>query len=279
MTVLEDTNIWRIPVAFLDFETTGLSAENGDRVVEVAIIRANGFDDPDPIQFQRLVNPGTAVPESAVAIHGIDDSMLADAPPFSTVLGDVEQLLSGALVVAHHAPFDVGFLQAECNHANQPMVSHGPVLDTLRLARAIFGFPSCGLSSLAARMNVPLTNHHRALADCTATFSVCKKMLECVDPTRRLSVRMLNERIEQMTQGGTRRGEMRQLFRQAAREHSTLEIDYTRIQGEGSLKTTRRITVQAWHPPNVEAWCHLRNEKRVFRLDRIQQVRLLSEAN
>jgi DNA polymerase III epsilon subunit family exonuclease len=274
---LNATSIWRVPLAFIDFETTGLSSAGGDRVVEVAIVRIDHLDESEPMRFQQLINPGKPVPATAEAIHGIGDDMLADAPSFSAALPDIAKHLKGALLVAHNAPFDVGFLHAECSRAGLDVPPHGPVLDTLRLARALFGFPSCGLSSLAKRMNVPLTDHHRALADATATWTVCKKMIECIDPTHRLTVSDLNQRIANMAQGGPMRGEMKQMFRQAAKDQSTLEIDYTRVQGDGELKTTRRITVQAWRPPNLKAWCHLRNDERVFRLERIQQVRLLSE--
>ena len=279
MNSLADTNVWQIPVAFLDFETTGLAVETGDRVVEVAIIRAKHMLDSNPTRYQRLVQPGIPVPKSSFDIHGIDDDMLTDAPPFADLLPDIRTLLSGALVIAHHAPFDIGFLDAECDYAQESPVSIGPVLDTLKLARALFGFPSCSLSALAARMNVTLTNHHRALADCTATFEVCTRMLECIDSTHRLTVNMLNQRIIEMTHGGAIRGQMQQTFLEAAKDRSTLEIDYTRVQGHGELKTTRKITVESWRPPNVEAWCHLRNQKRVFRLDRIQDVRPVNEQN
>lgn len=277
MNPLDDTNVWRVPLAFIDFETTGLSSANGDRVVEVAIVRIDTLDDTNPTYFQQLINPGIPIPDTAEAIHGIGDDMLIDAPDFGSALPAIAKHLNGALLVAHNAPFDVGFLKTESLRAGLPVPVYGPVLDTLRLARALFGFPSCGLSSLATRMNVPLTNHHRALADATATWTVCRKMIECIDPTRRLSVSQLNQRISNMSQGGLRRGEMKQLFRQAAKDKSTMEIDYTRVQGDGELKTTRRITVRAWRPPNLEAWCHLRNDDRVFRIERIQKVRLLSE--
>ena len=279
MSALGSHNLWDVPLAFLDFETTGLSSPDGDRVIEVAIIRLSSLDDPDPVRFQHLIQPGMTVPKSSIAIHGIRDDMLKDAPSFADILDDITLHLEGALVVAHHAPFDIGFLQTECAIAGRPVPKHGPVLDTLRLARALFGFPSCGLSSLASRMSVPLTNHHRALADCQATLAVCRKMLTCIDPERVLTVDGLNRRIERMTPGGTRRGEMHALFQQAAQDRSDLEIDYTRVQGDGALKTTRRITVQSWRPPNLEAWCHLRNDKRVFRMDRIQKVRIISPPN
>ena len=279
MSGLGEQNLWTVPLAFLDFETTGLSSSDGDRVVEVAIIRLANLDDPKPTQFQQLVQPGIAVPKSSIAIHGIQDEMLKDAPAFADVVDDIAGSLEGAIVVAHHAPFDIGFLGTECARAGRSVPHHGPVLDTLRLARALFGFPSCGLSSLAKRMNVPLTNHHRALADCQATLSVCRQMLECIDPGRVFTVGGLIERIEHMTPGGVQRGKMNALFQQAAQDKADLEIDYTRVQGDGALKTTRRITVQSWRPPNLEAWCHLRNDKRVFRMDRIQKARIISAAN
>lgn len=264
--------MWTTPIAVVDVETTGLSATKGDRVVELAIVRAAHLLDPEPVEFSTLINPGMAMPATAEGIHGISDQMLANEPRFSAVIDPMNALLDGAVFVAHNARFDLGFLEVECARCQVDPPKHGPVLDSLRVARTLFAFPSCGLSALSARMAVDLSNHHRALADAKATLQILRQMLVSVDPHRQQSVTGFLEFLTQMRKGGQVRKQMKQQLRAAAKEKATLDIDYTKINGPGALTTTRRITVDSLQPPNIKAWCHLRDEQRIFRLDRIQRI-------
>jgi DNA polymerase III epsilon subunit family exonuclease len=265
-------SIWTTPIAVVDVETTGLSATKGDRVVELAIVRAAHLLDPEPVEFSVLINPDMAMPATAERIHGISDQMLANEPRFSGVIDPMNALLEGAIFVAHNARFDLGFLEAECARCDVPPPKHGPVLDSLRVARTLFAFPSCGLSALSERMAVDLSNHHRALADAKATLQILRQMLVSADPNRQQSVTGFLEFLTQMRKGGQVRKEMKQQLRAAAKGKATLDIDYTKINGPGALTTTRRITVDSFQPPNIRAWCHLRDEQRVFRLDRIHRI-------
>jgi len=274
---LLDSSLWDVPVAVVDTETTGLASANGDRLVEVAVVRLSSLRNPQPEVYSQLVNPDVDMPPRAEEIHGISNKMLASEPAFVDVLPDIRTALEGAVFVAHNAPFDLGFLRAECGRAGADPVDVGPILDTLKVARNLFGFPSCGLKALSERMAIDLSNHHRAGADAVATLGVLLKMLRAVDPGKELTVGDLLALTDDMTRKGSKRTQMKDVLLQAARNNQTLEIDYTSINGTGDLKTTRTITVSALKAPNIEAWCHLREEQRVFRLDRIQRVRLLSD--
>lgn len=265
-------SMWTTPIAVVDVETTGLSSKGGDRVVELAIVRASHLLDPNPVEYSVLINPEMPMPATAERIHGISDQMLEDAPPFSEVVAHMANLLNGAIFVAHNAPFDLGFLEAECERAGADQPKYGPIIDSLRVARTLFAFPSCGLSALSNRMDVDLSNHHRALADANATLQVLRQMISSVDPQRRQSVPGFLERLNQMKKGGDARKAMKQQLRAAAKGKATLDIDYTKINGPGALTTTRRITVDKFQSPNVKAWCHLREEPRVFRLERIHRI-------
>jgi DNA polymerase III epsilon subunit family exonuclease len=276
MSLSRDTLVWDAPTAILDFETTGLSAVAGDRVVEVAIIRTQGLDDPDPKHFQDLVYPDMAMPAVARNIHGIDDEMVMDAPLFSEVLPTIERMLNGAVFVAHNTRFDLDFLKRECWRMDREPPKVKYIIDTLPMARRHFGLPKCGLSALAKRMNIPLTNHHRAMADVKATLGIYREMLQAIDPEKQMTVGEMNDHIEDMGRDGTARSRFSKKLHAAARNGDRVEIDYTRIAGPGSLTTRRQITVQAFRPPNVDAWCHLRDQARVFRLDRIQRVEIVS---
>jgi DNA polymerase III epsilon subunit family exonuclease len=264
--------LWSTPLAVVDVETTGLSAQRGDRVVELAIVRAEHLLDPKPKEFSVLINPDMAMPATAEGIHGIGDHMLVDAPRFGAIVEPMAAMLKGAIFVAHNARFDLGFLEAECDKAQVDFPEHGPIVDSLRVARTLFAFPSCGLGALSNRMAVDLTNHHRALADAQATLQVLRQMIATVDPHRTHSVAGFLDLLTHMRKGGAARKQIKQRMRVAARGKATVAIDYTQINGPGALTTTRRITVDAFQPPTIKAWCHTRGEQRIFRLDRIHRI-------
>ena len=274
MTAFLDSNIWDVPTAVVDFETTGLSAAGGDRVVEVAIVRASGASDSSPQTYTQLIKPGMNMPPRAQRIHGISDSMLSDSPTFGEQFREFHKFVDGAIFVAHNARFDLEFLKRECHRAGLVPPRYGEVIDTLALARTVFGFPQCGLGALAQRMQQPLDSHHRALDDATATFGIYQQMLESIDPDRSMTVRDLVSHVNNLRRGGKGRVAMKSLFKKAALKNLTVEIDYTKVGGEGGLKTTRQITVNALRPPHVQAWCHLRQQDRKFRLERIQRATL-----
>ena len=244
-----------MPTAVLDFESTGLSIKNGDRVVEVGIIRASGIDDPNPERFSSFVNPGIPMPAKSWQIHQIDDAMVAHAPVMSAVLPEIRRLLSGAVVVAHHAVQDLEFLDHECRRANQPNLELPWVMDTLHMARGVFGFPRCGLQPLAKRMTVVAAPAHRALPDAQATLGIYGAMLRALDPDGKLCVDDLIGWVRSMRPGGEQRHRIRGLLDRAAISGNLVEIDYTRIHGPGPLSTRRRITVEALHSRTVEAYC------------------------
>jgi len=272
MSTLGSRCVWEAPTAILDFETTGLSSAAGDRVAEVAIIRTEGLDDPDPLRWSSLINPGIAMPTRAWQIHGIDDDMLRAAPPFARVADQILEMVNGAVFVAHNAGFDLGFLERECERVDlaPPHIEHS--VDTLPMARQRFGFPQCGLGALATRMEIPLNNAHRAMADADATLGIYRAMLQEIDPGRAMTVERLIAHIDGMHRSGAERGQLKSRISQAAHTGNRIEIDYTHVAGPGALTTRRQITVKSFRPPLVDAWCHLRDEPRIFRLDRIQRV-------
>src|SRR3954465_5752213 len=115
----------------LDLETTG-GAADGSGITEIGAVKVRGGDELG--SFQTLVNPGERIPAFITVLTGITDAMLAPAPPIETVLPSLLEFLRGTVLVAHNAPYDVGFLKAACaRHGYQwPQVR---VLDTAALAR------------------------------------------------------------------------------------------------------------------------------------------------
>ena len=153
---------------FLDTETTGLSPESGDRIVEIGCVemlnrRLSGRD----LHF--YLNPQRPNSEDAVKVHGLTDEFLADKPLFESVADELLDYLSGAEVVIHNAAFDIGFLNEELKRIGRPRFTDcaGCVTDSLTMAREIFPGKSNSLDALCKRLEVDNSNRslHGALLD------------------------------------------------------------------------------------------------------------------
>ena len=169
-----------IPLAIIDFETTGRDAQV-DRVVEIGVVL---FDKGRVTAREGLlVNPGIPVPEEARAVHGITDEELSGAPSFDALMPQLVELLAGRLPVAYNAAFDRGFLLAEVDRARRalsPDVSLPPAMrgdvvwiDPLVWAREILkDQKSRKLGDVAQHFGIPLEQAHRAAGDAEATGHV-----------------------------------------------------------------------------------------------------------
>lgn len=153
---------------FLDTETTGLSPETGDRVVELGCVemvnrRLTGRN----LHF--YLNPERPNSEEAVRVHGLTDEFLADKPVFATVAEEFVAYLQGAEVVIHNAAFDVGFLDAELKRVQQPGVATlaQGIVDTLAMAREAYPGKANSLDALCRRLEVDNSKRtlHGALLD------------------------------------------------------------------------------------------------------------------
>ena len=153
---------------FLDTETTGLSPESGDRMVEIGCVEM----DNRRLTGRHLhfyLNPERRNGEGAVAVHGLTDEFLSDKPLFATVADEVIEFVRGAEIVIHNASFDVGFLNEELRRCGLPKFSThvSAVTDTLAMARDQFPGKSNSLDALCKRLEVDNTNRtlHGALID------------------------------------------------------------------------------------------------------------------
>ena len=153
---------------FLDTETTGLSPENGDRIIEIGCVE---------MQSRRLtgsnkhfyLNPERRNHEDAVKIHGLTDEFLADKPKFAAVADELMEYLAGAEIIIHNAAFDVGFLDAELKRLARPRFGEqvAGVIDSLTMAREMFPGKSNSLDALCKRLEVDNASRtlHGALLD------------------------------------------------------------------------------------------------------------------
>ncbi len=150
-----------------DTETTGLDPLTGDRVIEVAALELMG-DLPTGKHFHRLVDPGRDVPYDATRIHGITNAMLAGKPDFAEIADELLAFFGDGPLIAHNAPFDFGFLDAEFDRIGYARLDRARMVDTLALAKARFpGMPN-SLDALCRRYDIDLSERttHNALLDC-----------------------------------------------------------------------------------------------------------------
>jgi DNA polymerase-3 subunit epsilon len=162
----------------VDLETTGGSAEGGSMITEIGAVKVRGGEVLG--EFQTLVNPHTEIPAFIAVLTGISNTMVADAPPIESALPAFLEFAAGCVLVAHNAPFDVGFLKHFAARQGRPWPRF-EVLDTAKLARRVItrdDAPNCKLSSLARVFNSATTPNHRALADARATVDVLHGLME-----------------------------------------------------------------------------------------------------
>ncbi len=152
----------------LDTETTGLSAENGDRIIEIGCVELVARKlTGNNLHF--YLNPGRDSHEDALKVHGISNEFLRDKPKFSAVADELLAYLADAEVIIHNAPFDVSFLNKELSLIGKPPLKHcvAKVVDSLMMAKELFPGKRNSLDALCDRLEVDNAGRtlHGALLD------------------------------------------------------------------------------------------------------------------
>lgn len=162
----------------VDLETTGGSAAAGSSITEVGAVKVRQGEVLG--EFQTLVKPSDEIPAFIAVLTGITNSMVATAPRIDSVLPAFLEFSRGCVLVAHNAPFDIGFLRHYCQQLQIPWPAF-EVLDTAKVARRVVTrdeSPNCKLSSLARVFRATTTPNHRALSDARATVDVLHGLIE-----------------------------------------------------------------------------------------------------
>jgi len=169
-------------VAF-DTETTGLHPSS-ERVVELSAVRFSL--DGEIATFDQLVDPKIPIPDAAARVHGIRDGDVSGKPTVDTLLPKFTEFVEGAVLLAHNAEFDVGFLAHEARRCGQalPRVA---ILDTVELARQLRSdLPNHKLETLSRALGCEAGEYHRALADAQTLRQVFLRLVEMLEgPTFR----------------------------------------------------------------------------------------------
>jgi DNA polymerase-3 subunit epsilon len=172
-----DDPLGEAALLFVDLEMTGLRPEV-DRVLELCAERVQGGRLVDRIST--LIRPEPPV-HGNEHIHGISRDDVATAPGFSEVVEDVERLLDGAIVVAHGAPWDIAFLEAEFARAGRTRTVPF-YIDTLTLSRRALALPSHALSALCKELRIDTGHAHRAGDDVRALRELFQHLIEVLAP-------------------------------------------------------------------------------------------------
>jgi DNA polymerase III subunit epsilon len=153
---------------FLDTETTGLSPENGDRIVEIGCVELlNRKLTGNNLHF--YLNPERDSHEDALKVHGISNEFLKDKPKFGDIAEQLIEYLRGAEILIHNAPFDVGFINKELELQNRPPLKTfvKSIVDTMAMAKDMFPGKRNSLDGLCDRLGVDNSGRtlHGALLD------------------------------------------------------------------------------------------------------------------
>ncbi|GLR80502.1 DNA polymerase III subunit epsilon [Azospirillum oryzae] len=185
------TPLDRLHYVVFDTETTGLSPSTGDEIIQIAAVRVVGGRILTGETFNTLVDPRRPIPPESVPFHGITDGMVAGKPTIDAVLPQFRSFVSGAVMVAHNAAFDLKFLKMKERAAGVSFDC--PVLDTMLLSRMLLGNDGDHtLDGIAERLGIAVVDRHTALGDSLVTAAVFLRMVEML---RERDVRTLDDAI------------------------------------------------------------------------------------
>jgi len=172
----------------LDTETTGLSAEKGDRIVEIACIETKDLMPTKKI-FYKLINPEREISEDAFKVHGYSYEKLKKEKKFKEIADEFLEFINEKKLIIHNAPFDISFINHELKKINKNPISLKNVVDTLELAREKFPGTSNSLDNLCKRFNIDNSKRkkHNALLDCELLREVYINLIDQKEPTLSLS--------------------------------------------------------------------------------------------
>lgn len=264
------------PLAFLDVETTGASAEFGHRVIELGIVR---FERGGKVaEYQQLIDPQRRISPGVTALTGISQAMVASQPTFADQLPAAMALLEGAVILGHNVRFDLSFLGKEFRRSGLQIaqaLSNAPVLDTVRIARRRFGRGGNGLQTLAPRLGVHPAVAHRALADAQTTAAVFEKLMEPVGGWGMCLCDAIREQGRPMgLLPATPRESLLPLeLQEALEQRRPVRMIYLDAMQSRTERVIEPMHVRRSHGElMLVAHCHLRGEQRTFKIERIVQL-------
>jgi DNA polymerase III epsilon subunit family exonuclease len=270
-----------IPLAIVDVETTGASADFGHRIIEMGIARVeNGAV---VAEYERLLDPQRKISAGVTVLTGITQAMVEGQPTFCDELPRMLELLKGAIVIGHNVRFDLSFLRKEFRRARceiMQVLGDVPVLDTVRIARRRFGRGGNGLQTLCRRLGIFPVVAHRALADVRTTFGVLEKMLE---PIGGWNIELADALLAQGGRMGLLPANPRESLlplelEEALETRRPVMMEYLDGQEVRTQRIVRPLTIRRINGElTLIAFCELRQANRTFKLERMVRLTRIEE--
>ncbi len=267
-----------VPLVVLDTETTGLYPGLGHRIVEIGAIRLENWREVG--QVSSLIQPGRKMDPKASSVNGISDADLVGQPTFGEAADDLLALLDGAVVVAHNAEFDAGFVGQELlihglQISGQAIALPNPWLCTLLLARRHFHFGRNNLSHIARHLGVRMGRAHRALSDVYMTAEILKRMVRMLAQQRFETMADLLYAQGNPIYAPSFAGHLPDVVAEALANGRNLHLLYLGQSGESNRMVTPLYPSRHKGVGYLVAYCHLAQDQRTFRLDRIFSAELV----
>ena len=183
-----------------DTETTGLDPRSGHRVVEIGCVELINHVATGET-FHRYINPERDMPAEAENVHGLSEAFLSDKPVFADIAEDFLAFVGNAALIAHNAPFDMGFVNAELEGLGRSALPMDKVIDTVQLARRKFPGAQVNLDALCRRFDIDLSARvkHGALLDAELLAEVYLELIGGREPGLGLGASQASDRSAKVT--------------------------------------------------------------------------------
>ncbi len=181
----------------LDTETTGLKANDGDRLVEIGCVELDNHVATGK-QYRVYINPERDMPDEAFRVHGLSEEYLADKPVFADVIDGFLEFIKDSTLIIHNAGFDIGFLNAELSNIGKPLILMERTIDTVKIARQKFPGAQVNLNALCSRFQIDNTNRtlHGALLDAQLLSEVYLELVGGRQPGLELAAEKVKTKLE-----------------------------------------------------------------------------------
>ena len=178
----------------LDTETTGLSPDNGDRIVEIGCVELINHV-PTSNTYQVYLNPEKDMDPGAEKVHGLTNEFLLDKPKFIEIADSFLDFIGDSNLIAHNADFDINFLNSELVRAKKDKINNDRIIDTLKIARSKFPGARNSLDALCKRFFVDNSNRslHGALLDSELLAEVYLELVGGKEPDLELSTNTIKK--------------------------------------------------------------------------------------
>lgn len=260
-------------IAF-DLETTGLFAVSSE-IIEIGAIKFNLKGELE--RFQILIDPQIAMPLEAFKVHGISSEMLAGKVTIEKVLPDFLDFIKDSVLIAHNAMFEASFISYHLNKHGFELPNN-ILLDTIVLSKKLLkDSPDYKLSTITKFIGIENSIFHRALNDAYCCMKIFTKIVEDLLQDRDLRLedlanynKPINFHVVNKKQTEIEVPENYLLIKDAVESRSKLKISYKRFDGEISDRDITPINfIKLKNKIYLEAYCHLREERRNFKLSKI----------